>query len=59
MLPLFTLTLVVVFLIAVRYGVLDQLPRLFGRRTKPPDPEEARRLEVFREFMDGDPKSDE
>lgn len=59
MLPFLALALVIVFLVALRLGWLDQLPQLLGRRAKPPDPDETRRLEVFREFMDGDPKADE
>lgn len=59
MLAFFALGLVVLFLVALRLGVLDQLPALFGRRPGPRDPEEARRLEVFRDFIDGDPEGEE
>lgn len=59
MLAFFAFGVVVVFLAALRLGLLDDLPALFGRRPTPPDPEEARRLEVFRQYMDADSEADE
>lgn len=59
MLAFFALGLVVLFFVALRLGVLDQLPALFGRRPAPRDPEETRRLEVFRDFIEGDAEEEE
>lgn len=59
MLALFAIGLVVVFFIALRLGMLDRLPAMFGRRPDSQDPEQARRLEVFRDYIDGEPKDEE
>jgi hypothetical protein len=52
--------IIVLFFVLLRLGVLDQLPELLGRRRiRPADPEEARRLEIFKDFIESDPESDE
>lgn len=59
MLAFFAFGLVVLFFVALRLGVLDQLPGLLGRRPVPRDPDEARRLEVFRDFIEDDSEAEE
>ncbi|HLF80694.1 MAG TPA: hypothetical protein VI410_02925 [Anaerolineales bacterium] len=66
MLPLLALTSAALFFILLRMGVLDELPTLLGRpRTAPrrrvrrmlkdeQEVEEAKRLEVFKDFLEGD-----
>ena len=61
MLPFLTISLLVVFVILWRSGILDDLPDLLSgsRRTNrhpktDDDPEAARRLEVFKDFLEGD-----
>lgn len=58
-LAIFTLVLVILFFVALRQGLLDELPRLFGRRAKPEDPDQTRRLEIFRQYIDPDSENDE
>ena len=52
-------SLAIVFVIVWRLGLLDELSRLTGGGRVPRDPDEERRLEVFKDFFSGDPKSDE
>lgn len=71
MLPLVALTCAVLFFILLRAGVLDELPALFGRRRTWPkrrprrmipdtqEREEAKRLEVFKDFLEGDGEAEE
>ncbi|MGH2621569.1 MAG: hypothetical protein ACRDHG_13535 [Anaerolineales bacterium] len=66
MLAIVALSLVAVFFVLVRLGILDQLPQRLGRelqrrplRRIGKDTEEERRLEVFKDFFEGDSKSDE
>ncbi len=59
MLAFLAFGLVVIFLAALRMGLLDELPVLFGRRPAASDPEEARRLEVFRQYIESDSDPDE
>jgi len=66
MLPIFALSLVAVFFVLLRLGVLDQLPQRLGRAVQRRNPrrigkdtEEERRLEVFKDFFEGDSKSEE
>lgn len=59
MLAFLAIGVVVIFFAALRLGLLDELPALFGRRPTPADPEQARRLEVFRQYIEDDPDSDE
>lgn len=60
MLAFFAIGVVVLFFVLLRLGVLDQLPDLLGRRRSDQrDPEEARRLEVFKDFIDSEPEQDE
>ncbi|HLE03341.1 MAG TPA: hypothetical protein VI729_01840 [Anaerolineales bacterium] len=66
MLPIFALSLAVVFFVLLRQGILDQLPEWLRsglqRRTPPriaKDTEEERRLEVFKDFFEGDSKPKE
>jgi len=66
MLAIVALSLAVVFFVLLRLGILDRLPerlgkglqrRIQGRIGK--DTEEERRLEVFKDFFDGDSKPKE
>ena len=66
MLPIFALSLVAVFFVLLRLGVLDQLPQRLGRAVQRRNPrrigkdtEEERRLEVFKDFFEGDSKPKE
>ncbi len=66
MLPIVALSLVVVFFVLQRMGILDQLPQRISRGLQPRNPrripkrtDEERRLEVFKDFFEGDKKSDE
>jgi len=66
MLPIVALSLVAVFFVLLRRGILDQLPQRLSRslqRRTPrrigKDTEEERRLEVFKDFFDGDSKPEE
>lgn len=58
MLAFLAIGLVIMFFLAYRLGLLDELPRMLGRRPGRPDPEETRRLEVFRDYID-DAENDE
>jgi len=65
-LPIVALSLVAAFLILLRLGILDELPERLGRavRRRPlrrigKDTEQERRLEVFKDFFEGDSKSEE
>ena len=66
MLAIVALSLAVVFFVLLRLGILDRLPeglgrglqrRMSGRIGK--DTEEERRLEVFKDFFEGDSKPEE
>lgn len=60
MLAFFAIGVVVLFFVLLRLGILDQLPDLLGRRPSARrDPEEARRLEVFKDFIDSESEQDE
>lgn len=71
MLALLALTLAAGFFILLRMGILDELPNILGRRRAAPsrrvrsalgkrqEVEEAKRLEVFRDFLEGDAESEE
>jgi len=66
MLPIIALGLVAVFFVLLRLGILEQLPQRLGRALRPrplrrigKDTEEERRLEVFKDFFEGDSKSEE
>lgn len=52
------LSLAVLFFILYRSGILEELPRIFGRAPGDPpytpDPEEERRLEVYKDFFEED-----
>ncbi len=52
------LSLAVLFFVLYRSGILDDLPRILGGtpgdESYPPDPEEERRLEVYKDFFEGD-----
>ena len=52
------LSLAVLFFILYRSGILEELPGLLGRgpgdRPYRPDPEEERRLEVYKDFFEDD-----
>ncbi len=56
------LSLAVLFFVLYRSGILDELPRILGRapgdRPYTPDPEEERRLEVYKDFFEGDTEND-
>ena len=63
MLPIVALSLVVVFFVLLRQGILDQLPQRISRglqrripRRTGKNTEEERRLEVFKDFFEGDSK---
>ena len=61
-LGILTISLAVLFLILYRTGVLDDLADSLsgpeGRRSHPMDPEEERRLEVYKEFFEEDSEND-
>ena len=66
MLPIVTLSLAIIFFVLLRLGILDQLPERLrsGLQRRTPrrigkDTEEERRLEVFKDFFDGDSKPKE
>jgi hypothetical protein len=66
MLPIVTLSLAIIFFVLLRLGILDQLPERLrsGLQRRIPrrigkDTEEERRLEVFKDFFDGDSKPKE
>ena len=66
MLPIVALSLVAVFFVLLRLGILEELPQRLGRalqrrplRRIGKDTEEERRLEVFKDFFDGDSKPEE
>jgi hypothetical protein len=71
MLPLLALTSAVLFFVLLRTGVLDELPeRLGGKRSWPKrrarrllsdqkQVEEAKRLEVFKDFLEGEGEPEE
>ena len=66
MLPIIALGLVAVFFVLLRLGILEQLPQWLGNALRPrplrrigKDTEEERRLEVFKDFFEGDSKSEE
>jgi hypothetical protein len=52
------ISLAVLFFILYRSGILEELPGILGRspddRQYPPDPEEERRLEVYKDFFEDD-----
>lgn len=52
------LSLAVLFFVLYRSGILEDLPRLLSGNPEdgpvPHDPEEERRLEVFKDFFDSD-----
>ncbi|MFQ5922283.1 MAG: hypothetical protein ACE5M4_05520 [Anaerolineales bacterium] len=58
MLALLGLSLAVLFFILYRSGILEELPRILGRapgdRPYRHDPEEERRLEVYKDFFEDD-----
>ena len=61
-LGILTISLAVLFFILYRTGVLEDLADSFGgpegRRSYPSDPEEERRLEVYKEFFEDDSEND-
>lgn len=66
MLPIIALSLAIIFFVLLRLGILDQLPERLrtGLQRRIPrrigkDTEEERRLEVFKDFFDGDSKPKE
>jgi len=66
MLAIVALSLVAVFFVLLRLGILDQLSQRIGRglqrrplRRIGKNTEEERRLEVFKDFFEGDSKSEE
>jgi hypothetical protein len=66
MLAIVALSLAVVFFVLLRLGILDQLPQRLrsGLQRRTPrrigkDTEEERRLEVFKDFFEGDSKPKE
>ena len=60
MLAFLAIAVVLIFFVLLRLGVLDQLPELLGRPgSKRRDPEEERRLEVFKDFIDSDSESED
>ena len=66
MLPFFALSLAVVFFALVRLGILDQLPQVLRRgpsrrelRSLSKDPQEERRLEIFKDFFEEDSTPDD
>jgi hypothetical protein len=59
MLAFVAVGIIVLFFVLLRLGVLDQLPELLGGSpTTRSDPEEERRLEVFKDFIDSDSDSE-
>lgn len=71
MLPLLALTSAALFFILLRAGVLDELPERLGRKRNWPrrktrrllsdqkQVEEAKRLEVFKDFLEGEGEPEE
>ena len=60
MLAIFALTAAIVFLVLWRFGLLDELSNLFGDApSRSKDPEEERRLEVFRDFFGGENEAED
>lgn len=66
MLPILALSLAVVFFILLRQGLLDELPQRLGRairsgrrRSSRSSPDEERRLEVFKDFIEGDSNTEQ
>ena len=59
MLAILALSLAVAFLIFWRLGLLDELSRLLNGDAPRHDPEEERRLEVFKDFFSGETEPDE
>jgi len=66
MLPFFALSLAVIFFVLLRLGILARLPEILtkGPRRRSPrrlskSTEEERRLEIFKDFFDGDSKPGE
>ena len=66
MLAIVALSLAIIFFVLLRLGILDQLPERLrsGLQRRIPrrigkDTEEERRLEVFKDFFDGDSKPKE
>lgn len=71
MLPLLALTMAALFFVLLRSGVLDDLPNTLGRPRSAPrrrvqrvlgkhqEVEEAKRLEVFKDFLESDADSEE
>jgi len=56
------LSLAVLFFVLYRSGILEDLPRIIGGDSEdgplPHDPEEERRLEVYKDFFEGDSDSE-
>lgn len=56
------IALAILFFVLYRSGFLEELPRILGRAPGDPpyepDPEEERRLEVYKEFFEGDSEKD-
>ena len=56
------LSLAVLFFVLYRSGILEELPRILSRSPEDGpvqhDPEEERRLEVFKEFFEEDSNSE-
>ncbi|MFQ5943792.1 MAG: hypothetical protein ACE5JF_09580 [Anaerolineales bacterium] len=50
------LSLAVLFFVLYRSGILEELPRILSGEDRPyePDPEEERRLEVYKDFFEDD-----
>lgn len=66
MLAIFALSLAVVFFALLRLGILDQLSQVLRRgpsrhelRSLSKDPQEERRLEIFKDFFEEDSTPDE
>jgi hypothetical protein len=66
LLPILALSLAVVFFILLRQGLLDELPQRLGRairsgrrRSSRSSPDEERRLEVFKDFIEGDSNTEQ
>lgn len=56
------LSLAVLFFVLYRSGILEELPRILGGNPEdgpvPHDPEEERRLEVYKDFFENDSDRD-
>lgn len=66
MLAIIALSLAVFFFALLRLGILDQLPLVVGRGTRrrklralSNDPQEERRLKIFKDFFEEDSTPDE